>query len=245
MNINFENINKVLDAIFPLPPEFGVESSSNDVSEEPALAEIEHRIFKVDPRAFIRHGISKLVLISPNFGNVVIKIPFKGTRCEEYFISDSEDEESEYEYYTEFTEFSGASDRDSSDYCLLEYEIYNTLKHYSFSCFAVKTIFYKIIEGTRIFLQEMACPEEECDESFDISEKSEKTAIRWRHEHRYSTSMDTNWVAACIDKYGERKTKKFFEFADENNLLYDMHNGNYGYRKGGYPVLIDFSDFNG
>ena len=243
MNINFENINKVLDAIFPLPPEFGVESSSNDISEEPALAEIEHRIFKIDSLAFIRHGISKLVLISPNFGNVVIKIPFKGTRCEEYFLSDPENEESEYEYYTEFTEFSGASKRDSSDYCLLEYEIYNTLKHYSFNCFAVKTIFYKIIEGTRIFLQEIACPEESYDKDFDISENSEKIAIKWRHE--YFTSMDTNWVAACIDKYGERKTRKFLEFAEENNLFYDMHNGNYGYRKGGYPVLIDFSNYDG
>lgn len=243
MNINFENINKVLDAIFPLPPEFGVEDSCNGSSEEPALAEIEHKIFKADPQAFIRHGISKLVLISPNFGNVVIKISFKGTRCERYFLSDSENEETYYEYYTEFTEFSGASERDSSDYCLLEYEIYNTLKHYSFNCFAVKTIFYKIIEGTRIFLQEMACPEEDCDESFDISEKSEKTALRWRHE--CFTFMDTNWIAACIDKYGERKTKKFLEFAEKNNLLYDMHDGNYGYRKGGYPVLIDFSDYNG
>lgn len=243
MNINFENINKVLDAIFPLPPEFGVEGSCNDSSEEPVLAEIEHKIFKADPRAFIRHGISKLVLVSPNFGNVVIKIPFKGTRCERYFLSDPEDEESDYEYYTEFTEFSGASDRDSSDYCLLEYEIYNTLKHYSFNCFAVKTIFYKIIEGTRIFLQEMACPEEDYSENFNISEKSEKTALRWRHE--CFTFMDTNWIAACIDKYGERKTKKFLEFADENNLLGDMHDGNYGYRKGGYPVLIDFSDYGG
>ena len=243
MNINFENINKVLDAIFPLPYEFGVESSTNDISEEPVLEYIYTRAFEVDHWISIKHGISKLVLISPNFGNVVIKIPFNGTRCERYFLSDPEDEESDYEYYTEFTEFSGASDRDSSDYCLLEYEIYNTLKHHSFNCFAVKTLFYKIIEGTRIFLQEAAYPKEDCYEKFNISENSEKTAQKWKKER--IIYMDIDWVAACIDKYGERKTKKFLEFADENNLLGDMHDGNYGYRKGGYPVLIDFSDYGG
>lgn len=248
LKINFENINKVLEAISPLPEDFGVHNSSSEVEEEWILEEIYERAFQADHYISIKHGISKLVLISPNFGDVVVKIPFNGSFKEETFYSyHSSNSANKYcdtnDWKNCFYPFTGASGRDRSDYCLLEYELYRKMKKASFSCFAVKTIFYTIINEVRIFLQEAATPLEDADKDdlAIVSEKSRKIATKWRDQD--VTYMDKEWIAACIEKYGEKKTKKFIQYAEDNFLFCDMHDGNYGYRKGGYPVLIDFCDF--
>ena len=57
--------------------------------------------------------------------------------------------------------------------------------------------------------------------------------------------MDTNWIANCIDKYGQSKVERFLNYCEniDPDLLEDVHSGNYGYREDGTPAILDFSNF--
>lgn len=228
MKINNKLINEVLDAIFPLPDNFGID---REIEEPSCLNQIEKTVAEVDEDAYICYGISKLVIVSPNFNGVVIKIPFYGSTVDGEWIP-----------------FTYAPASDKKDYCLAEYERYLALKKLKLDCFVAKTIYYKKINGRKIFLQEEVISEE------NILEENEKK--RFHHSSKksrelawkiFSTSvdMDVDWIAKCFDKYRNKKVRRFFKYCatKDRGILEDMHCGNFGYRDNGTPCLIDFSDF--
>lgn len=222
MTFNQEAIDKILNAIFPLPAEFGL------FEHEPIDFDFIQAIVKrTDPMAHINYGVSKMVIISPNFDNVVIKIPFNG------------------EFYKNglWEPFEWAPGSDSSDYCLAECEKYFHLKTYGLSCFVAKTLHYKTINNIRIFIQEKVIPEDDLCFDFTPSLKSKELADRWYNEGQ--SVFDAAWIANCLDKYGESKVKKFLYYCNNIDLdiLEDMHEGNYGYRENGTPVILDYANF--
>lgn len=223
MVFNHNAVDKILAAIFPLPVEFGLE----DV-EPLNFKLIQNQIKKVDACAYINFGISKMVIISPNFNNVVIKIPFNG----------------KFDHWEEWIPFKWANGSDSSDYCLAEYEKYCRLKIYGLDCFVAKTFLYKTIEGVRVFIQEKVMPEEDmCFSDFKPSLKSKKLANKWREEGE--SIFDTYWFANCLDKYGQSKVQRFLDYCTniDPDILEDIHEGNYGYRENGTPAILDYSNF--
>lgn len=236
MTFNHKLVNDFLEAIFPLPDEFGVVVFDDGGSpEEPInFLSIERAVFDVDPYAKVYFGISKLVITSPNLDNIVIKIPFNGTF--------SEDEDTGELIWDEFR---WANSSDSSDYCLAEYEKFKKLKTYGLDCFVAKTLFYKTIDGVRIFIQEAVTPDLDfCSfEKIPSSQKSRTLAKQWQSEDKFS--MDFEWIARCIDVYGESKVKRFLSYCENIDLdiLEDMHDGNYGYRDNLTPVILDYSNF--
>lgn len=238
MTFNYELINKVLEAIFPLPDEFGMITINDGYDQEEPIDYdyIYDSVIKIDKDAEINYGMSKLVICSPNFGGVVIKIPFNG-----YLIRDYDDNECEQDSWYDFY---GADGSDPSDYCLTEYEKYQQLKKVGLQCFVTKTIFFKTICGVRVFLQEEVIAENDDYEMRSASQKSQKLARDWWAQGILHISFE--WIANCLDKYGESKTKKFLDYCNKVDLsiLGDTHCGNYGYRKNGTPCLLDFSDYN-
>lgn len=225
-------VDKIIDAICPLPQLFGLfaETPDNDdVWDEnypEELLPIVDTIQLIDPCADVLWGMSKLVISSPKMQNFVIKIPFNG-----------------YELLSGWYGFEGAPGSDCSDYCLAEYEKYKKLRTYGLNCFVVKTVFYKKVDGVRFFLQEKAiCVNSDCTSRLP-SQKSLNLAEKWYREGRIT--IDPDWIASCIDFYGKARVKRFLYYCEhiDADILMDMHGGNFGYRKNGSPVLIDFSNF--
>ena len=78
MTFNHKLVDEFLEAIFPLPEEFGVICYEDENSEPVDFSFFQEAVWDVDPDATVCFGMSKIVIISPNLGNVVIKIPFNG-----------------------------------------------------------------------------------------------------------------------------------------------------------------------
>ena len=224
MTFNHNAVDKVLAAIFPLPAEFGLDNDSKPLN----FKLMQNQIKRVDACAYIYFGVSKMVIISPNFNNIVIKIPFNGM----------------FNYEAEWLPFKWASGSDHSDYCLTEYEKYRQLKNHGLNCFVAKTILYKTINNVRVFIQEKVTPEEDrCFSNFIPSLKSKELARKWKEEGQFI--FDTVWFANCLDKYGQTKVQKFLYYCTNIDLdiLEDIHEGNYGYRENGTPAILDYSNF--
>lgn len=244
MNINYSFVDEILDAIFPLPEKFGIGADMDKVEN---IETILQRDINEDIR--VCNGISKMVILAPALGDIVIKIPFNGqyTYGERFGPrrhSSKWVDESEEGVPIEFEYFSGAGGSDETDYCLAEYEKYQNLIASCLDIFVAQTLFYKIKNGVRIFLQERVNPVEDSIATPRPSEKSIKAAKRYSNDSAY-VYMDCNWIANCIENYGEEITEKFLSYATDidEDILGDMHDGNFGYRDDGTPVLLDFCDF--
>ena len=199
---------------------------------------------KVDPFARVLFGMSKCVITAPSLKGVVIKIPFSGT-YECYFDDDHEDNDYVYEddEYI-FSPFSCAETKDGWDYCMSEYEKYKELRRRNLECFVAQTQFYNITENNlRVFLQEKIISREY--DTFDRvpSLRSKDIAKQWQAQDLLT--VDTTWLASCIDNYGESKTKRFLDYCQDKNyqIIADFHYGNYGYRNDGTPAILDYSGF--
>ena len=225
--INYELIDRFLERIFPLPENFGLKLTDEEDSEPVYFSDFEDAVYKTDISASVYFGMSKIVITSPNLGDVVIKIPFNG------YFSDS------FEWHP----FVWATGSDAADYCLAEYEKYNKLKTYGLNCFVAKTIYYKTIDGIRIFLQEKVTPENDIYKTKKPSKKSRDIASKWYEEGKFD--INPEWIATCLDRYGKSKVKRFLYYCANLDLdiLEDAHGGNFGYREDGTPALLDFSNF--
>lgn len=231
MTFNHELVDKFLEAIFPLPEEFGIICYEDADSEPTDFSFFQEAVWEVDSNASINFGMSKMVIMSPNLGDIVIKIPFNGY----YIMTDTEE--------LDWNSFFGATGSDSADYCLAEFEKYNKLKTYGLDCFVAKTIFYKTICGTRVFLQEKIIPKNDSCYTRKPSRKSQDLADRWYDEGKFY--IEPEWIANCIDKYGESKAKRFLYYCAKTDpdILEDLHGGNFGYRQDETPCILDYSNF--
>lgn len=229
MTFNYELVNRIIDTIFPLPSQFGIDIEDGSELPDFIRDDLERYLSLADPDARLYHGVSKLVIVSPNLGGVVIKIPFNG-----WF---AEYEQGNYQFY----EFYAADAGIGTDYCLAEYETYQDLKRRHLNCFAARTLLYKKVCGFRVYIQEWTTPCEDDFEDHLPSPKSRQIAQKWKDEFY----VDSEWIANCIDYYGEKKVEEFLHYCNYENdtISEDLHPGNYGYRDNGTPCLLDFSGF--
>lgn len=233
MTFNHKLVDEFLEAIFPLPEEFGVICCNDDDESEPVdFSFFQEAIWDVDPDAIVCFGMSKIVIISPNLGNVVIKIPFNG-----YYM------ENDIDGNLEWNPFCWAAGSDPKDYCLTEFEKYNRLKTYGLDCFVAKVIFYKEMCGVRIFLQEQVIPENDSYCTRRPSRKSQDLANKWYDEGKFY--IEPEWIANCLDKYGKSKVERFLYYCAniDPDILEDVHSGNFGYRGDETPCILDFSNY--
>ena len=231
MFIKKEIIDSFLEAISPLPNKLG---SLEEDEKVVGLDEMLYKLRQIDPSATIQNGVSKMVIIADTLENVVIKIPFNGTyEC----VVDENDEYiwRDFQY--------APSDIDESDYCLAEFETYRELRKQKLHSFVAKTVFYLMWDGYRIFIQEKVIPIYDDSHTPTLTPISQK-AIDKVNDIPYRRGR-SEWIARCIQTYGEKKTKRFFKYCEKENthITDDFHMGNYGYRPNGTPCILDYSDY--
>lgn len=236
MVYNRNLVDGIVKAIFPLPERFGLTVDfdwGETILKE--LDDIKKKILRVDPEVEVRFGMSKIVFISPNLKGVVIKIPFNG-----YFLKTEKDNDDSYEWYP----FESAPGTDSSDYCYTEYEKYLELKNIGLSQFVAETEYFKAIDEVKIFVQEKVISSADNEYDYNASFNSKQIATEWDKDNIFSFS-DTEWIANCIDKYGEEKTKNFLFYCtnEDTDICEDAHHHNYGYRANGTPAFLDYSNY--
>ena len=229
MNFNNKLVDKFLNAVFPLPENFGVVLSNTDVEPPFEYSMIKRKIQYIDNKAELNFGMSKMIITSPNLGDVVIKIPFNG-----YFENDDK---------LDWYDFTNAAGSNPSNYCLTELEKYQELKKHKLNCFVAKTFPYKTINNILILLQEYVITNKNFYSNSKPSYSSIKLVEKWCDEGQ--AHVNIYWLADCIDKYGEEKVKQFLYYCNyiDLDILEDFHTSNYGYRKNGTPAILDFSNF--
>lgn len=221
------------------------------------IDEIENKIWAIDHTVKIYSGVSKLAIIAESLGEVAIKVPFNG--CYEYsdeyynyqnsdeydYVDDEEKWDFERKYY--FEKFCGGGGRYNNDYCAEEYAVYKELKELGYEKFVAETELLGGINGMYILVQEFVTSMNDFDKKIINSKKSVETSKRIREDYVSANNVDDDWVAACIEHYGEELSEKFFNYTEEDgySILADAHWGNYGYREDGSPCVLDFSNYNG
>ena len=234
MKYNKDAVNNLINAIFPLPDQFGLDTGS-DIPI--GMSEIQARLLHYDKKANIFYGMSKMVITSPALENVVIKIPFNGYL--EYGYDEKEDDFDDYWIY-----FAYADDGDDgSNYCWAEYKRYKEAREEKVNTFLAETVFHDVIDGISIFVQEKVNPACYSKKKYHISHFAEYLTSCLKVE--YEMRMALPWVSACVDYYGISKTTKFLKYCHDvaPEIMEDLHNGNYGFRPDGSPCLLDFSSF--
>ena len=240
--MNLENIKRLFNTV-KIPNEFGGNSENEDYYWVFEWLD-ENIIPQLEGQYEIAHGVSKIVLV-PNEGDYVIKIPFNG--CYETIWDEEEDEEVESEEI--WREFYNAPENCGWDYCAAEVEVYERAVELGVECFFAKTEFLCFTNNWYpIYIQEKVKTRYAfAKELIQPSEKSLKD-----YDEKYKKGFgdcgvlrDNNWVALSIDKYGIEIVKKFVDFLhyDMPFINCDMHSENYGFRLDKTPCLIDFSDW--
>lgn len=247
-------IFKVLEEY--LPENFGKVQDDDDCIV--GVDEIENKIWAIDHTAKFYSGISKLAIVAESLGEVAIKVPFNG--CYEYsdeyyhgyqhsdeddYADDEEEWDFDRQYY--FEKFCGGGGKCNNDYCAEEYAVYKELKELGYEKFVAETGLLGGINGMYILVQEFVTSMNDFDKKVINSKKAIETSERIREDYCTANNVDDEWVAACVEYYGEELSEKFFNYTEEDgySILADAHWGNYGYREDGSPCILDFSDFGG
>lgn len=211
-----DNLQEILNALSHCDFE---NLSQNKWKEEvvPAFSEHYYKSFYVD------NGISKGVLIFPNF-NFVIKIPFLG----EWEYDGFEEEEQFFQFY-------GAEE--NWDYCKLEEVNYNMAEIEGVAECLAQTKRVAFVNDYPIYMQEYV-------HLYDYGESSchkkedEDTVVNICSSKNYSC-FHREWLADVFCYYGEKIFYRLLNWLD-SYCINDLHEGNIGYIKG-RPVLIDYS----
>lgn len=177
------------------------------------------------------NGASQLAFIIEG-ADRVIKIPFDGIMNEwEDWNPDTEEEN----YKEEFEPF-------DLDYTAKTYDIYQLAVEAGVSeFFADIDILGLSFNNQLIYTQKFVLPlGEDGSSSIDPSEDSLRKAKEMCRNRRIP--FDYDWVATCLDLYGEEKFNQLLEFINEHRLN-DFHSNNYGYTRDGKPMLLDYCGF--
>ena len=215
-----------------IPEQFGIyDDDDSDVIE---MLQYQLEDFLTED-FFVTAGISKAVINIDSFP-FVIKIPFNG-RFVSYYGGSDPDSDREYGVDYDFCEFDGA-DVQPDDYCADELDKTQWLESIGLGVFVPKMMCLCTIKGRDFYLQEKVIPI--CDNRTKLNptpaskEKVECSFFRF----------ETDWMATAIDIYGEKVWYSFVcACEDMEDIISDMHRGNYGLRLDGTPVLIDISGF--
>ena len=179
----------------------------------------------------IDYGVTKLVIIFDNLP-FVIKIPFNGQWYEQE--TDDGNYESAFGYYC----CSGASDE--TDYCEAEVAAIEAAKYFGFGDIFADEECVANIDGFNIYLQVKVRSSHSTDHYTPNNDSLKKADNK-----DYYGVCDDMWRACVIECYGEQYLKDFISWAqsEREEILCDLHGGNYGYNMDGRPVLFDVSGY--
>lgn len=260
MNFNRELALKLVNAVFDMIPadgQFGPECGNDQIPTNFEM--IYDEVKRVDADADLHYGISKLVIISPHLGNYVIKVPFNGMYEENYDYGCSKENGCDYlcrcccscehgvepEYKDYWCDYSNADSPTGWNYCDAEWQKYKNLRKIGLDCFVAKTYPFIEIEGFKCFIQEIAVAENDANgnETSRVTCASRQKAESLNSE--FHCDLNEDWLGLCIEIFGAKKVRRFMKYVryTDQEILSDMHSGNYGYRPNGTPCILDFASF--
>lgn len=198
-------------------------------------------------------GASKGVLVFDK-ENFVIKVPFQAcTYDESNFCADLEawDRGSlSYEpfiqdYLNYFSEANNFFLETSTnwDYCELECAVFQAAQREGLDPYFAKEVLLGEVNGYPVYMQQYVVPYAEASSSrpikfSDQKRESAKQFCATFNQHCFNPE----WISDFIDIYGEDEFKRLCAFLKKLNII-DLHRGNVGYLNG-YPILLDYSNFN-
>lgn len=206
---------------------------ANEYGEFLTYADIRNAIMAVDPMATIDNGYSKMVIISPNLGDAVLKIPFKGSISLEHTFQPFEDAPYDCEW----------------NYCESECIIYNMLKELDLIQYVAETAFFTELGDIPCYVQEVVIKESDIDDTFHkVSINSINSAETIQNNVSILRDISISWLGLCIDSYGEKSLQQFITLSKDikgcgSYIFSDLHDDNYGERIDGTPCILDFSGF--
>ena len=204
-----------------IPADFGSDSMNEEQASFQSIYE------QLDTTVHVNWGATQFVIVFDN-ADKVAKLPF----CGEWVYDEEDEYEAHFESYR-------------NDYCALTEIIYNDAVERGLGNIFADTEYYgETVDGTAIYLQEKVDVYDFADERDTASEDSKRRVRELLFNHEcYWRAFERDWLAAAIDYYGEDFLHRLFKFFEEHRLD-DWHDGNYGWRKDGSPVLIDWAGFN-
>jgi len=202
-----------------IPENFGADDDSNVT---PAMEEVYEQL---DSSVRTAYGASKFVIFLNE--KEVVKIPFNGS----YYYENSNDDDDESEPI--FDSFC------TEDYCAVEAEVYTHAVVAGVEKFFTKTEYVGVsASGTPIYVAER------CERTYsyrtDGSSCSKDSLTKAKN---MNSSLPSGFLGLCIDYAGEEAAIALNKFIEEEGIG-DLHDGNLGFRANGFPVIIDYSDFN-
>lgn len=222
-NISIKEIKK-LEQI-KIPDQFGIQ---NNLNRDDVIKEL-NKIFKpVLNNFYITFGATKTVLINDT-NSYVIKIPFNG----------------EWQTSNIFINFVGANDTTNQkaakwDYCSNEYIKYQKAITNGFENFFPETKLLTYAGRFPIYIQEQA---EVFWDHADLSYISKNNLKRYEKSSTCKQSfLNKDWVLAAINYYGLEETEEFIRYAEDHDLLDDMHEDNLGFCEC-FPVFLDWAGY--
>lgn len=192
------------------------------------------RIFSDYGLSNVRYGASKIVLYFRGAG-FVIKLPFYGFYDDCYINEETSYRESES------YEFEGVM---GGNYIEEENRLYSEiiLKNHFEQFFIKNKKLCETDNGIPVYWQE----EVKCfDETHvPVTSKARESAFYLRKKSPYGSVRDFPliFVASVISHYGERRAEAFFNFLTDNDFS-DLRTANIGFRKNGYPIILDYAGF--
>lgn len=240
LKYNKAAVDELIEVIYPyLKDHFSTELEKDT---RPLYSAIEN----FDPDAQVYQGISKIAIESSRFNGVVVKISKRG----QYFLMDYGNGQ-----HHQWAPFICAKDGvDGNDYCLAEYNKYLALKEQGLDSFVAETVLHSSFEKDgitfNIFVQEIVLSYMDCCDCPLPSKESSTAAKEYQDEDDLDNTVcgfTEDWVANCIDNYGEDKLNNFLTYCCEvdPDIREDNHYANYGYRASNKtPCILDYSNFN-
>ena len=202
-----------------LPEEFGSDYDSDtimgvDLNDQVAAMDIGY--------FFIETGATKAVIVPDDF-NFVVKVSFTGFYQDDRFVP--------FEY---------AHAPDSTDYCWEEWITIHNANEEGFGAMFPETRFLGEFNGHRFYIQEKVKQNSRAT-SLATSQHSQDVA---EDIYREVYCFDRDFIANIVENYGENYWEEFYDWANGyDDLLADMHGGNYGYTLSGKPIILDAATY--
>ena len=224
-----DKLTKVFNEIVKKVPEnFGWDDYDTDEQNTAVISEA-LRDAKVAGGAY--RGATKAVAVVSGCSSV-LKVPYSGKW--DY------DKSVDCDYFTRFEGADNSEDH-NWDYCLTEYEVYEAAKENGLDIFFPKTEIMGECEAGTVIKQERVL------DFYAYGSISEDRTIELVYlDAKYCDLINSQWIAAAIERYGKTMVDKLIDFLEDNFpiVVEDLHNGNIGFRENGDPIILDFSGWN-
>lgn len=196
-------------------------------------------------------GASKGVLV---FDSFVIKVPYMARTCDsdEYthdLCAWDRGELSAEPILEDYLQtFSCATNlhcetENEWDYCELECAIYQIALKEGLEPYFAKEMLLGEVRGYPVYVQQLVVPYSEAvSSSLTIASDEKRHLAETTCDSLNLDCFNETWIADFITLYGKDEFEKLSLFLRKMRI-YDLHGGNVGYMNG-YPVILDYSNFN-